>query len=241
MQDELSLPAIRRPSLQHGLAAIFMASCLVAAGLMAPHQTWFDHIGKPEFKNVVPTQFGDWVEDQDAGAGFVIDPQQQEALANLYTQIVSRTYLHKPTGRRIMLSLAYGDIQTYARQLHRPEACYSSQGFRIENLHGEKMQAIGRPISVYRMTAHAGGRLEQVTYWIRIGDRVISGPPTALNLERMKMGLKGYVADGLLFRISELAGDAGSSNPLQDRFINDLLHALGPAQQAMLIGQSSQP
>lgn len=238
MHNEMSTPAFRQPSLQQGLAALFMAACLVAAGLMAPHQTWFDHIGKPEFKNIVPAQFGDWVASDDTATSFVVDPQQQEALANLYTQIVSRTYLNKATGRRIMLSLAYGDIQTYARQLHRPEACYSSQGFRIENLHEDKMQAAGRPISVYRMTAIAGSRLEQVTYWIRIGDQVISGPPRALNLARMTMGLKGYVADGLLFRVSELAGDAKSSDPVQDQFVNDLLHALSPAQQAMLISSS---
>jgi len=241
MQNEMSVPAFRPLGFQHGLAAIFMAACFAAAGWLAPHKTWFDHIGRPEFKNVVPAQFGDWVDNGGATGGFIIDPQQQEALANLYTEIVSRTYLHKPTGRRIMLSLAYGDIQTYAQQLHRPEACYSSQGFKIENLHEEKVQAAGRPISVNRMTANAVGRLEQVTYWIRIGDKVISGPPTALNLARMTMGLKGYVADGLLFRVSELADDAKSSDPLQDQFINDLLNALSPAQQAMLIGQSFRP
>jgi len=240
MQDEMSMPAIRPPSLQHGLAAIFMAACFVAAGLMSPHQTWFDHIGKPEFKNVVPTQFGDWVASDDATTSFVVDPRQQEALANLYTQIVSRTYLNKATGRRIMLSLAYGDVQTYSRLLHRPESCYSSQGFKIENLHEEKIQAAGRPINVYRMTATAGGRLEQVTYWIRIGDKMISGPSEEQNIARFHMSLEGYVADGLLFRVSELSGDARSSDQFQDQFIKDLLHALSPVQREMLVGSSLQ-
>ncbi len=236
---EMNMPRVRKPSLQQGLAAIFMAGCFAVAGLMAPHKTWFDHIGRPEFKNVIPKQFGDWVDNGDPNAGFVIDPQQEDALAALYTEVVSRIYVNKATGRRIMLSLAYGDIQTYAQQLHRPEACYSSQGFNIQNLHEEQLRAAGEPISVYRMTATAGGRLEQVTYWIRIGDKVISGPPTSLNIARMTMGLKGYVADGLLFRVSELSDDAKSSNLLQNQFINDLLHALSPAQQAMLIAQST--
>lgn len=240
MASETIWPATRQPGLQHWLAALFMAACFAAAWWMTPHQTWFEHLGKPEFKNVIPNEFGDWVEIGAGAGNFIIDPQQRYTLDKLYTQIVTRTYLHRPSGRGIMLSLAYGDNQSFSKQLHRPEACYSSQGFRIENMHEEKMQADGRPLSVNRMTATAGGRLEQVTYWIRIGDKVISGPPTALNLERMAMGLKGYVADGLLFRISELAEDATSSNPLQDQFINDLLHALSPAQQSMLIGQSSQ-
>jgi EpsI family protein len=240
MQHEMNIPAIRQPTRSHWLVAFFMVACLVAAWWVTPHKTWFDHLGRPQFKNIVPTQFGDWVESDGAVGNLIIDPQQQEALDNLYTQVVSRVYLHKPTGRRIMLSLAYGDIQTYAKQLHRPEACYSSQGFKIENLHEEKMQAIGGPISVNRMSAKVFGRLEQVTYWIRIGDQVISGPPAALNLARMSMGLKGYVADGLLFRVSELAEDATLSNPLQDQFSNDLLRALSPDKQAMLIGQAFQ-
>ncbi len=238
MKNEMSILASRQLSLQHGLAALFMAACFAAAGWLTPQKTWFEHLGRPEFKNIVPTQFGDWVESEDAPGRFIVDPQQQEALNNLYTQILSRTYEHRPSGRRIMLSLAYGDIQTYSRQLHRPEACYSSQGFKIENLHEERLQAAGQRLSVYRMTATAGGRLEQVTYWIRIGDTVISGPPAALNLARMAMGIKGYVSDGLLFRVSEVAGDAKSSNPLHDQFISDLLHALNPAEQGMLIGQS---
>ena len=88
------------------------------------------------------------------------------------------------------------------------------------------------------MTGIIGSRIEQVSYWIRIGDKVISGPPTALNMARMGMGLKGYVADGLLFRVSEVAEDDESSYLLQNQFINDFLQVLNPAQQAMMIGSS---
>jgi hypothetical protein len=54
----------------------------------------------------------------------------------------------------------------------------------------------------------------------------------------MHMGLKGYIADGLLFRVSEISDDDNSSQQLHDQFINDLLKTLSPAQQAMLIGQN---
>jgi hypothetical protein len=54
----------------------------------------------------------------------------------------------------------------------------------------------------------------------------------------MNMGLKGYIADGLLFRVSEISDDDKSSHQLQDQFINDLLKVLGPEHQAMLIGQN---
>jgi hypothetical protein len=86
------------------------------------------------------------------------------------------------------------------------------------------------------MEANIGPRVEKVTYWIRIGDGVISGPPTALNIARLKMGLKGYISDGLLFRVSELSDDSKLSYQFQDQFINDFLRVLGPEQRAMMIG-----
>jgi len=233
----MSIPLKLKPNLQQWLAVLFMLISTAAAWWLTPHVKWFDHLGQPEFESVIPKQFGDWVESGDAAGSLIVDPQQQDALNNLYTQIVSRTYIHKPSGRRVMLSLAYGDNQSYSKQLHRPESCYSSQGFKIVNLHEEVMQASSLPIHVQRMTADAGSRLEQVTYFIRIGDKVISGPSGALNLARMGMGIKGYIADGLLFRVSEVADEETLSNQLHDQFINDLLKALSPVQRAMLIGQ----
>jgi EpsI family protein len=236
MEAEMNTRVNRKPNMHHWLAIIFMATSFAFAWWLTPHATWFEHIGSPQFENIVPKQFGDWVEITGEAGSTIVDPEQQDALNNLYTQIVGRTYLHKPSGRHIMLSLAYGDNQTFSKQLHRPESCYSSQGFKIENLHEENIQAIGRSIEVNRMTAVDNSRLEQVTYFIRIGDKVIGGPPRELNIARMSMGLKGYISDGLLFRVSEVSDDAKISNSLNDQLINDMLHALSPEQQAMLIG-----
>ena len=225
-----------KPNFHHWLAVLFMASCFAFAWWLTPHKTWFEHIGSPQYEKIIPKQFGDWVEVPDALGSSIVDPEQQDALNNLYTQIVGRTYLHKPSGRQVMLSVAYGDNQTYSKQLHRPESCYSSQGFKIDSLHEEVMKTPFSPINVRRMTASRNSSLEQVTYFIRIGDKVIGGPPSALNYARMGMGLKGYIADGLLFRISEVADDEKSSNQLNDLFINDLLKAFNPDERAMVIG-----
>ena len=238
MSTEMSLSVNHKVNVQHWLVVFFMASCFAFAWWLTPKTTWFEHIGSPQFEQITPKQFGDWAEVIDAEGGTIIDPEQQDAINKLYTQTVSRTYVQQATGRRIMLSLAYGDNQTFSKQLHRPEACYSSQGFKIENLHEEKLQVISQPLEVNRMTGVIGQRIEQVSYWIRIGDKVISGPPTALNMARMGMGLKGYVADGLLFRVSEVSEDAESAYLLQNQFINDFLQALNPAQQVMMVGQN---
>lgn len=235
MVTEMQLELSPKPNTQHWMVVLFFVTCFLAASWLTPHLTWFEHIGSPQFEQIIPKQFGDWVMVSDVDNGTVVDPELQEAVNNLYSQVVSRVYLQKTTGRHIMLSLAYGDNQTFSKQLHRPEACYSSQGFKIENLREENIQVVGRPIVVNRMTATVSSRIEQVTYWIRVGDKIISGPATALNKARMGMGLKGYVADGLLFRVSEVSEDDQLSNPLQDQFINDFLRVLNPTQQAMLI------
>ncbi len=236
MQAEMRFAVSQKPNIHHWLVVFFMAACFAFASWLTPHLTWFEHIGSPQFEEITPKQFGDWVEITEAAGSRIVDPEQQYAINNLYTQTVSRIYEQRASGRRIMLSLAYGDNQTFSKQLHRPEACYSSQGFKIENLYEDKIQAISRPIVVNRMKATIGSRLEYVTYWIRIGDGIISGPATALNIARLQMSLKGYITDGLLFRVSEVGDDEALSNALQDQFIDDFLLALTPAQQAMMVG-----
>jgi EpsI family protein len=229
------LDAARQAGAQYWAALLLMVASLGFATWLTPHATWYDRLGRPDYQTIVPASFGDWIDTGEAEGG-VVSPVQGEALRAVYSQIVGRTYLHKPTGRRVMLSLAYSEVQQGVRQLHRPESCYSSQGFAIQSLSPDRMKVDGRWLDVFRMTATIGNRNEQVTYWIRMGDRVIEGPPYELNLTRMAMGLKGMVADGLLFRVSEIAPAARDSNPFQDRFIMDLLRALTPVQQATLTG-----
>ena len=236
MHTKTTILPIQKINLQHWLFVILMLLCSLFAWKLTPHVKWFGHIGQPQFEKIIPKNFADWREVPVGNNSLVVDPQQQEALNDLYTQIVSRTYVQKSTGRRLMLSLAYGDDQTFSKQLHRPESCYSSQGFNIKALHAEQLLANETEIELQRMTAQLNDRVEQVSYFVRIGDRVVSGPPSNVNLARMHMGLKGYIADGLLFRVSEISDDYKSSHQIQDQFINDLLKALSPAQQAMLIG-----
>jgi len=238
MPAEIIEKHIQKAQLKHWLVVLFMLACTIFAWWLTPQEKWFEHLGEPQFEKIIPPSFADWKQVQEGNKTFIVDPQQQEALDEIYTQILRRTYEQKSTGRRLMLSLAYGDNQTFSKLLHRPEACYSSQGFKIQALYAQQLFANSRSIEVQRMTAQLSNRQEQVSYFIRIGDRVVSGPPQNSNLARMQMGLKGYIADGLLFRVSEISDNANPSHQLQDQFINDLLKALSPAEQAMLIGLS---
>jgi len=230
-----ALSILRNPQL-HWAPALWMAASLGFATWLTPHARWYERLGRPDYATVVPVSFGDWVDTGESDAALV-SPTQGEALRTIYSQMVSRTYLHRSTGRRIMLSLAYGQVQQGATQLHRPESCYSSQGFTIESLSPGRLTLGSGTLNVFRMTAAIGSRIEQVTYWIRMGDRILDGAPYQLNLTRLQMGLKGMIGDGLLFRVSEITPNVLSADRLQERFVLDLLSALSPVQQAMLIGR----
>lgn len=219
----------------------FFALCVVAllvATWLTPRETWFDHISKPDYEAVVPKQFGDWVDTGDGSGGMVVSPEQAAAVDSVYSQVVSRAYQYKPTGEIVMLSIGYGDVQLRSKQLHRPEGCYSSQGFQINNFHPEQVSVGNTSVGLFRMSAEMGNRSEQVSYWIRAGDGIISGPARDLNVKRMTLGLRGYVSDGLLFRVSSLSTDIEKSNHLHDQFIADLLNAVSKPQQVALIGHA---
>jgi len=231
------MPTIfKLPRVRHFIFAAAMCLCSLVTWGLTPHKYWAEHIGNPKYATELPAQFGQWRQSENAGSNNIIDPQLQEAVDNLYSETVSRLYIHVPTGRVFMLSAAYGDVQTFSKQLHRPESCYSSQGFKIRELSPSRVSAEGYGIGTMKMTATHGARNERVTYFIRVGDTVISGPPSALNYARLNMGLKGYISDGLLFRISEITDDAKSSDFLQDDFLKQIISALPANKRKILIG-----
>ena len=80
-------------------------------------------------ETLVPRQFDDWREVATEGAQ-VVNPQTQQLLDKLYSQILTRTYVNQ-NGYRVMLSLAYGDDQRADLTAHKPEVCYPAQGFQV--------------------------------------------------------------------------------------------------------------
>jgi EpsI family protein len=168
----------------------------------------------------------------------LVNPEQTEQLRIIYNQTLARTYVHRPTGRVFMLSVAHGADQAYATQLHRPEMCYRAQGFAVTDQSASNLASSIGTIKVMRLWTHAGTRNEPVSYWVRTGDRVTRGS-MEMNLARLRLAVRGFVADGLLFRVSEITTDEASSFRLQDQFMSDLLQAVPSTHRAMLVGSES--
>jgi EpsI family protein len=121
---------------------------------------------------------------------------------------------------------------------HRPEVCYPAQGFRIESAaQSGVLRAAGREIPVTRLVARADARVEPITYWLLVGDRITQfGYP--MRAVAIGYGLSGIVPDGVLFRVSSIDRNAPQAYEQHARFVEQLLRALPTTQQARLLGST---
>ena len=102
-----------------------------------------------------------------------------------------------------MLALAYGKDQRDAMQVHYPEVCYPAQGFALQEKQIGTLATERGAIPVTRILTNLGQRIEPVTYWTTVGDRVVQ---TGLQkkLAEMSYGLSGKIPDGMLIRVSSI-------------------------------------
>ncbi|MGC4062605.1 MAG: EpsI family protein [Aquabacterium sp.] len=218
------------------VAVSIMLGSVALAEAFKPHKYWADVIGEPHYETLVPKAFGDWVAMKYKPA-VVVNPVQEENLMRLYTETYAQGFIHVPTGRVMLLSIAYGRDQTNDSQIHVPEACYQAQGFRLESEAPHDIPTAFGPVAGVRLVTTLGReRTEPLTYFIRVGDAVTRGSKER-NLRRLAMALRGYRIDGMLFRVSELTPRTDASFSLQDQFIGDLLKALSPEARKRFIGQ----
>lgn len=218
------------------LSGLMLGSAATAV-VLTPTVVKPDPSQRVDYEKIIPTQFGNW-RVLPASMGAVVNPQAQEALDRLYSQIVSRVYQDAQTGKTVMLSVAYGEEQNKQSQVHLPEVCYPAQGFQLR---GARLELLPTPIGdipIKRLEASLGARHEPITYWIRLGDNVVRGG-LEQKLVTIREGFAGRVADGLLFRISSIDSEVDNAYRLQDRFIQELLTATPPSTRHLLIGRDN--
>ncbi len=213
---------------------VVMILAALLAWAVKPTKQWSEHSAQVKYASLFPANFGGWRLAPEQ-ANSVVNPQQQETLDAIYDEIVSRVYIDMASGRRVMVSLAYGSNQSRATQIHKPEVCYPAQGFDLVSMRKDQLPLQPQSLPVMRVVARMGKRVEPLTYWIRSGDRVVRGA-VEQNLARMALGLRGYVPDGLLFRVSEVTPDVDAAFSLQDRFVREYLAQLPAAARESYIG-----
>lgn len=215
-------------------AAVLMTSAAAIATVMTPTRRIVDTLPKLDIEAAIPQRFGDWQIDARSGGG-VVNPQQTELLNQLYSQIVTRTYVNSE-GYRIMLSIAYGEDQRDGNQLHYPEVCYPAQGFQVVTNRKAILNTPLGDIPIKRLETHLSQqRYEPITYWTTVGNQALTGG-TSKKLAEMKYGLRGEIPDGLLFRISSIDRESAAAFAKQEQFVEQMLPALTPDVRARLAG-----
>jgi EpsI family protein len=210
------------------LMALMLASAALAYA-MRPTARLADERPTIDLATMVPTEFNGWREQPNVAVQ-IIDPEQQATIEAIYTQTLTRNYIHAD-GYRIMLSIAYGNDQ-------KPEGCYPAQGFKLERIERVPLQLHGRAIAATRLETHLGNRYEPVTYWTVVGDHVTT---TGIDkkLTEMRYGLGGRVPDGMLVRVSSIDRDSARAHRQQARFAADLVAALPAEHRARFSGVDS--
>jgi EpsI family protein len=216
------------------LAAMMCGAAIAGAIFKPSHKAE----GVITLATAVPKQFGAWTEVTDQG-GQMVNPQTEELLNKLYSQLLTRTYVNKD-GYRIMLSMAYGDDQRGGLQAHRPEICYPAQGFKVQSLQDGALPTTFGNIEVRRLTTTLGARNEPVTYWLTVGDHVIRNQFDKRMME-FRLSLTGQIPDGLLFRISSIDKDPARAFAMQQQFTADLMSSVPVETRRQLSGLGTPP
>lgn len=217
-----------------GLAIAIMLCGAAGAHWMRPTIHMADRVGKPDLEQLFPKRFANW--EIDSAVPVVLpSPDVQAALDRIYNQVLSRTYIDRRTGHRIMLSVAYGGDQSDGTRLHRPEVCYPAQGFAIRNSQHAELTIGPRRLPVRQLESHLGSRHEPITYWMLVGDRVATSA-TELKLMQLRYSTRGLIPDGMLVRVSSIDDDTQRAYLNQQRYISELAQAMEPPAARRVFG-----
>lgn len=203
------------------LVALAMLAASLSAVALKPTKQIADEKDAIVLETSIPERLGDWVIDSSI-VPVTVSPDVQAKLDALYNQTLTRTYRNSK-GQRIMLSIAYGRDQSgEGSQVHRPEFCYTAQGFQVtKNIVGDLLTEYGR-LAVRRLVAVKGERTEPITYWIVVGDRATL-PGLGRKFSQIAYGLTGKIPDGMLIRVSTVDVEEQGAYRVEDDFVNSLL------------------
>lgn len=217
------------------VALVIMMLAFAGAHAWKPTRHLSDMRPPIDLEAMFPKSFGDWKMDTRVPVQ-LISPDVAAVLNRTYNQTLSRTYVNR-NGDRIMLSVAYGGDQSDGTRAHRPEVCYPAQGFQILSSQMQELDSAPSPSKVRRLVAQLGGRVEPITYWVVVGDRVaLSG--TEQKLEQLSYSVKGVIPDGMLVRVSSIDRDSARAFKIQDAFIASLAKSLRVDDLPQIMGHN---
>ncbi len=215
------------------LLAVSMAATAALASLGKPVPDADAAATAVDLDTLMPREFGDWRVDA-ASEAFVRPAVRQGKLYKIYDQVLERTFINSK-GYRIMVSAAFGREQSAGMQMHRPEVCYPAGGFKVEGVEPVQIELAGQAVAATRLHAFLPGRSEPITYWMLLGDAVVTDS-TAFRLRQLSFGMRRRLLDGLLMRVSSIDAQPMRAYALQSQFADELVRAMRPPERVKVIG-----
>jgi EpsI family protein len=215
---------------------IFLALSIAlvwGAHALRPQVHLSQKLGGLVLDKAIPKVLGGW-RVVDVGNIQIESPDQKTLIRTLYDQNLTRTYANA-RGDLVMLSIAYGLDQRDGKSAHRPEVCYPAQGFNILGKSNTYYQVAEFELPVTVMTAVNIERHEQIAYWLMVGDQPVTWGRSR-GLVNFQYGLKGLIADGLVFRVSMIHEDPVFAQNVLRQFVTDLFAPLTPQDRRRLFG-----
>lgn len=214
---------------------LLMGGALLAVSGLAFARTpkrRYPDLTQKQFEALFPPAFGNW---RTLPVSELVLPPESELADKLYQHILTRTYVNAQ-GVGVMFLAAYNSEQLNNVQLHRPEICYYASGFSIDySKPYEVPVGPNEVIPARSVTATMGSRVENILYWTRIGEDF----PQSWSAQRVAMtkaNLEGYLADGLLLRISVINPDHDQSLAQMSGFVRDMIAHTGKPTHQLMVG-----
>lgn len=225
---------MKKPFVINLALGVLMVLSGILAKVITPTGISDDQQAKINLETIIPKEFGSWKAD-NISVNYVVSSTVKDQLGKLYSKTLSRNYINS-NGNRIMLSIAYGGAQKADLHAHRPEICYTAQGYDIRNMTKAVVDTAIGQIPVMQLVARQGMRNEPITYWIRVGDSLTRGW-IEQKMAGLRYGLTGKVPDGILVRVSNISNEAQDSYKIQEEFLASMLHAMRNEDRSLLIGR----
>lgn len=168
------------------------------------------------------------------GAQLIL-PGTDPIIDQTYSDLLTRLY-EAPGKPPVLLLIALGDGGSSGLAVHRPEECYPAAGLALSD---SRPAAIGglpaAGESATLVTASRGEWIEQVYFWVRIGE---SFPLTGWGqrLATMRYDLSGKRADGALVRLAVVDSDQARARDQLESFNAAMIEALPPRGRRLLLG-----
>jgi len=205
------------------VAALMSLAALASAALRPPTTPPSD---APDLQSMLPGDFGEW---RRVAVSEAVLPAEAELGPG---EAVAYGAYKDGFGRVVTLVAAYGPPLGDSVRLHRPEKCYSAQGYEILERKETPLEILGRTVPVIELATKGPSRDEAVSYWLREG-RGFSLRSSDNAWRRLK-GASGPT-DSALVRISS-PGLLSENADLHRRFLLSFSQALNPDMSSIFLG-----